>query len=882
MAPPAEAFPDSDEPAEPGIPGQLGKLPPVKPATLAEERDRVVVRGGGMEVAVYKAPFGLVVTRLSDGKSLLRSASVPGSKVGFVPASFGHNKGEWSRMLAWWQYRGKDGAWSASTNLVQYQQKGDRVRFLVGQDGGAGQGRIYLVVGPFYDGAVRVAAAAPAATNTNRLALTFHAPGGERYVGFGERFNRVDQRGRIVWSWAEEGGINPGSMKSALAPAGSDAFAWPGGETTSYAPMPFYISNRGYGLLADVPEPTHFDLGATHPALLRITAEARRLALVIFDGPTPAGVLKRYTDRTGRSQVPRPWALAPWNMFVGYKQGGLSTVARLFRDKDIPSSVTHEWTAILPNGSHRKSTKALKDRNAALHALGYKSLCYLQARVDKDRYPTLWNEGDKKGYFIKDKAGKSYLMNLVLNAMNATVFNVSLIDFTHAGVDAWWAGILKSALDLGYDGFMYDFGEYVPPDSVLSDGQSGHRWHNAYPLIYQRSGHRFFASLDDDPKDEMAPDYLYFVRSAYAGSQAWTYAMWGGDPEADWSQADGLPASVVGGVNAGLSGMPFWGSDTGGFHAVFVPPPTSELHKRWVQFSAFSGLMRDMTAEEINKGKRIHVLDEPELTMIVRKYQKLRTQLSPYIMAAARQAHRTGLPLMRAPLLHDPDDGAAWAVTHAFHFGPDLYVAPVIKKGDRTRTLYLPRGEWVQLWPRTEYDGTLDGKGIGGFRLGGDLVKGGRTITVQAPVSQIPIFARLSAVIPLLDPRVDTLSPTQAPAGVEVTTVKERASLLHAWIFPGPKGSAYLSDGGLLTAERLSDGTVSLKITGGAARGELWAQVFWPPGHKAPAQISGLTRKDGADPLTLSPGTWTYSTARRSLCLRGKAGVRDFLLKPGP
>ena len=355
------------------------------------------------------------------------------------------------------------------------------------------------------------------------------------------------------------------------------------------------------------------------------------------------------------------------------------------------------------------------------------------------------------GHFIKDSKGSSYLMNLVLNALNSTVFNVSIIDFTHAGVDAWWAKILTGALDLGYAGFMYDFGEYVPPDGILADGGSGHRWHNAYPLIYQRAAHRFFAKLDDDPKDGVAPDYLYYVRSAYAGSQAWTFAMWGGDPEADWSVADGLPASVVAGINAGLSGMPFWGSDTGGFHAVFVPPPTSELHKRWVQFSAFSGLMRDMTAEQI----------------------------------------------------------------------------------------------------------------------------------VKAPINQIPIFVRLGAVIPMLDPRVDTLAPASPPAGVEVTTAADRAAQLHAWIFPGTRRSATLSDGATLSSERETAG-VRLKVSGGGGKGELWAQVFWPGDLKEPAKVAGLTRVDGADPLTLSPGTWTYSSTRGAAALHGKAGARDFLLEPGP
>lgn len=116
---------------------------------------------------------------------------------------------------------------------------------------------------------------------------------------------------------------------------------------------------------------------------------------------------------------------------------------------------------------------------------------------------------------------------------------------------------------------------------------------------------------------------------------------------------------------------------------------------------------------------------------------------------------------------------------------------------------------------------------------------------------------------------------------MDVTTAKSRAHLLHAWVFPAGKASATLSDGGLLTAERLANGGVTLKVSGGQASGELWAQVFWPNGTAGPAHVTGLTRVDGADPLTLAAGTWTYSSARRAVCLHGKAGAKDFLLKPG-
>ena len=168
--------------------------------------------------------------------------------------------------------------------------------------------------------------------------------------------------------------------------------------------------------------------------------------------------------------------------------------------------------------------------------------------------------------------------------------------------------------------------------------------------------------------------------------------------------------------------------------------PTSELLKRWIQFAAFSGLMRDMSNEEWRGMRRIRIFDEPELLDIARRYQKLRTQLVPYILNAAREARATGLPLMRAVFLAFPDDPACWDLKHEYLFGPDLLVAPVLEPGAGQRRLYLPPGQWVSLWDRTEYDSKS-----GGFRIGGVLVSGGREVTVAAPIDQIPSCSRRSS-----------------------------------------------------------------------------------------------------------------------------------------
>ena len=872
---PADLPPD---PPVPGIPGQKA-MPPTTPFTLTDQDNCALITGGGLEIFVTLDPFSIEVVRAQDGQLLL-STDGRGADTGFAPIAFTENIGfYWNQF--YWGYRGYAGIdrpWTHAQRALFYWEQPDRVVFLIEPDKPL-RGTILFVVGPFYNGAARLAASAlPGKHDINRLAFTFASPQIEKYAGFGERFNRIDQRGRTVEHWSEEGSVEPGSYRPILEGLFPDIpaeYALPGGETATYAPIPFYLSNLGYGLLADVPEPSHFDLADTHDDLFRVMVESDQLSLVVFAGPTPADALFQYTERTGRSQVPRPWVLAPWNIFVGYPGIGFTNVARMFREADIPSSVTHSWTDITPTGSWRGGEAGHISNNDTLHDMGYKSLCYLQPRVDKDRYPELWNEGAALDHFTRDANGDPYVQEVIVNLIHMTRFNISLVDFTHDGVDDWWHGVLQTIVDLHFDGTMYDFGEYTPPDSWFADGKSGHYWHNPYPLIYQRSGHGFFSSLDPDPEDGLAPDYVYFHRSAYAGSQNWTYAMWSGDPEADWSVSDGLPAQVCAGINVGLSGIPFWGSDIGGFHAIFVPAPTSELPKRWYQFGAFSGLMRDMTAPEFSSGSRILPFDEQELTYIVRRYQKLRTQLVPYIFNAAWQAHETGLPLMRAPFLHHPDDPQVWEIKREYYFGPDLFVAPVIEEGALERTLYLPEGQWIELWQKTEYDGDLAGGGTGGFRLGGVPIEGGRQVTVDAPIDQIPVFVRMGAIVPLVDPEVDTLAPASATPPVDTTPYEQLEHLQHAWVFPDGASWTTLFDGSVLEVDTDVAG-VTLLRTGPKDDHELIAQVIWPTALAAPTSVSGLSFVADADPLSLAVGTWTWSTERNAVALHGMPGQATF------
>lgn len=878
------------DPVVPGIPGGEESLPPTSLLTIKENPGGIRIEGNGLWVAVTLKPFGFAIGRQQEDEPFLSSDGA-GHLLGFAPIAFTRDHGfTWNRF--YWGYRGflsLCDAWNQANEALRYWPEKDRVFFEMATDS-LNNEHVLFVVGPFYPGAVRLAAAAPPGTATlDRIGFTFATPNGEHFAGFGERFNGVDQRGKCIESWSEEGSIEPGRLRWLFGNK-SPEWALPGGEDASYAPIPFFLSSRGYGLLADAPEPTQFDMACRFPNVWRVQAESSRLSVIIFKGPTPAEALRQYTERTGRSLVPRPWVFGPWNQFLGYPQGDLLTVARMFREKDIPSSVSHEWTAILPVASYAGQEQAILQQNAAMHDLGYKNLAYIMPQVDKERNPALWEEAANLGHFARDLKGEPYIFVQALNLIGQSRYNVSMIDFTHDGADAWWGQRLETLVTLGFDGTMYDLGEYVPPDARFADGNDGHYWHNPYNLIYLRSAFRFFQQRDDAPDDETAPDYVYFHRSGYAGSQRWAWAMWSGDPAADWSFSDGLPAQVCGGINAGISGIPFCGSDIGGFHALLVPAPDSELLKRWVAFGAFSGLMRDMTAEQIAGGRRIHVFDEAELTYIVRRYQKLRTQLVPYILNAAREAHATGLPLMRAAFFHFPEDPHCWDLKREYMFGPDFYVAPVVQQHARTRTVYLLPGQWIELWKQTQYDGTVEGGGTGGFRIGGTAIDGGREITVNAPIDEIPVFVRLGAIIPLADPSVDTWAPATPSDGVNITTASEQSHRLHVWAFPSGHSTTTLSDGSLfeIYVEPDQIRLIRLKPSGWThplLNAEVIVQIVWPAGRSIPTAINRMTYLAEGDPLTLPPGTWTWNDQRNALAFHGTPGLLDepgIIIKQAP
>ena len=627
------------------------------------------------------------------------------------------------------------------------------------------------------------------AAGVDAVGIGFRARPGERYLGFGERSNAVDQRGNVVESYVAEGAFQPEErpfVPNIFVPA----WGFRARDDATYFPMPWLLSSAGYGVLVDDTRSSYFRLGTDRADAWSLevtgapegTAEAATappttsLTLRFFAGPRPAGVLRRLTRATGRQPPPEPWYLGPWFQRTGDDE--VADAAAL-RRADAPVSVYQTYLHYLPCGDQQGIEAEQPQRTARLHRLGYAVTTYFNPMVCVS-YSAAYGPAEAAGALTTTATGAPYVYRY-------NEFTVSQFDFSSSAGRGQYTGLLAEAAGDGYDGWMEDFGEYTPLDSRSADGTDGHDMHNLYPRLYH-------CAAWDWAKRQRRP-LLRYIRSGWTGAARCAPVVWNGDPTTDWG-FDGLRSAVQNGLSAGLSGIGIWGSDIGGFFALGARRLTPELLTRWVQLGAVSPAMRTQAnGFQLPEKDRAQVTD-PDQIANWRRYTKLHTQLYPYLRAAAAGYRRSGLPVMRHLALAYPADPRATVREDEFLFGPDLLAAPVLEPGARRRALYLPRGRWVDLWRSLDYvarDGSL--------RLRrARLLAGRRGVTLPAPLEELPLLARAGALIALLSPDVDTLAPYGRGRGL--VHLRERRDRLRLLAFPrGRSSGRFLERGRLRSRE---------------------------------------------------------------------------------
>jgi alpha-glucosidase len=628
-------------------------------------------------------------------------------------------------------------------------------------------------------------------TAVRATSIGFSASADERFVGFGERGNAVNQAGNVLEHYVAEGPYQDAEytfINLLVPPAG---VRWRADAT--YFPMPWLLSSRGYGVLLDNDELSYHRLAAAGSENWAMEVESAQMRFRVFAGPAPADALRRFTQAVGT----QPHDYAPW-FFGPWVQSDTDERIDELRAADVPTSVTATYTHYLPCGAQRGNEAAQRQRTAARNAAGTAVHTYFNPMICVDYKPE-FDIAASNAALLKTADGDTYIYDY----QTTRTFAVSQFDFSSPNGIAAYRTLTDEAIAHGYEGWMEDFGEYTPLDAVSADGVTGTAFHNRYARDY----HCGVAAATA----EVGKPLARFVRSGWTGSAACSPIVWGGDPTAGFG-FDGLESSLYQALSMGTSGVGLWGSDIGGF---FAFPPNAldgELFDRWIEFGALSVVMRSQKDGFTLAGPPRPQPWDVEHLALWRKYSKLHTQLYPYLQAAAEEYYATGMPIMRHHVLSYPGDAQAHSRDDQYLFGADLLVAPVLAAGATERALYLPAGEWIEWWRSVNYAESNGAFSLGALRMH----EGGAEIVVAAPRAEIPLFVRAGAVIPLLAPNVYTL----AGHGAENDSVIRLADVeheLHLLAFPRASTAGRFFDTGNYSSEE-APGRWTLSIADSVAR----------------------------------------------------------------
>ncbi len=607
----------------------------------------------------------------------------------------------------------------------------------------------------------------------------FASDADEAFLGFGERFNRTNQRGVTVYSFLEEGGIGTGEGM----PAGPSN-PYPFGEAMTYYPVPFFVSTKGYGFWLDTTWRSEFALATERDDAWRVWHSGPDLAYEVYTRtaddprPWPYHIVDRFTQVTGRPMAAPPWAygprrrLGPNSMVAGVPED------RAMRDQDLALTAIDDAVHFYPNGSHVGREAELAAWTARATALGYRVNGYFNSMINIAPESPLasWAaEGLANGYFLLNPDGS---LPDVFVLTGGNLVDLYVVDFTSKAASDWYASSFDWATELGYSGWMYDFGEYVQPDVIAANGMTGEELHNLYPVLYARAVH------DHMEAGPLAGDWLAFMRSGYTGSSAYVPVVWSGDPAASFEDSDGLPSMVRAGVNLGISGAPNFAGDIGGYHCLMdgAAAADGELLARWIQQGALSPVMQDQNAcVGGDPAAKASIWSSADANAAWKTYARLHTRLFPYLYTLGLEAHESGAPIMRHVWFEHPDRPELASEDAAYYLGPALYVAPVVERGARTKTVTLPPGTFVD-WETHA------------------LVRGGASVTLDAPLAKLPLLVRAGYLVPLLDPTIDTLAEESSAAIVSPADVADVYDVVGVLAPQATDAHVALHDGAVLRA----------------------------------------------------------------------------------
>ncbi|MBO0608195.1 alpha-xylosidase [Myceligenerans salitolerans] len=524
---------------------------------------------------------------------------------------------------------------------------------------------------------------------------------GEHVYGLGERFGAFVKNGQSVDIWNEDGGT---------------------ASEQAYKNVPFYLTNRGYGVFVAHPEHVSFEVGSEVVSRTQFSVPGQSLQYYVIHGATPADVLRRYTALTGRPADVPAWSFGLWlstSFTTDYDEATVTSFIDGMAERDIPLSVFHfdcfwmrqfHWCDFVWDPATFPDPEGMLAR---LHERGLKVCVWINPYIAQRSH--LFQEGKEKGYLVTTPGGDVWQWDKWQAGM-------ALVDFTNPEATAWYQEKLRVLLDQGVDCFKTDFGERIPTDVVWHDGSDPQRMHNYYAYLYNKA---VFELLE---QERGRGEAVVFARSATAGTQSFP-VHWGGDCESTFVS---MAESLRGGLSLSLSGFGYWSHDIGGFEGT----PDPAVFKRWTAF----GLLSSHSRLHGSDSYRVPWAFDDEAVDVLRRFTRLKMSLMPYLGQATAEVDSAGTPVMRPMILEFPHDPAASTVDTQYMLGGDLLVAPVFSAEGRV-SYYLPEGEWTRLLPALAADGAP--------AAGDATVRGSRWIVEEHGFDSLPLLARPGSVIPV-------------------------------------------------------------------------------------------------------------------------------------
>ena len=511
---------------------------------------------------------------------------------------------------------------------------------------------------------------------------------GELIYGTGERFTPFVKNGQSIDIWNEDGGTSTDQ---------------------SYKNIPFYLSNRGYGVLVNHPENVSFEIATEQVTKAEFSVEGGYLDYFFINGPTMKEALTHYTDLTGKPSLPAPWTFGLWlstSFTTNYDEETVMSFVDGMLDRGIPLRTFHFdcfWMKEFHWSDFVWDSRVFPDPEGMLKRIKAKGLnicVWINSYIGQES--CLFAEGMEKGYFLKRPNGDVWQWDMWQPGM-------ALVDFTNPDAYKWFQDKLEVLLDMGVDCFKTDFGERIPTDAVYFDGSDPKKMHNYYTYLYNKCVYELLE------RKRGKGEAVLFARSATVGGQKFP-VHWGGDC---WSDYESMEESLRGGLSLMMSGFGFWAHDIGGFENT----STADVYKRWVAF----GLLSSHSRLHGSTSYRVPWAYDEEAVDVVRFFTKLKASLMPYLYKTSVETSKSGVPTMRAMVLEFTEDKNCNYVDKQYMLGDNLLVAPIFND-ESIAEYYLPKGTWTNFFT-------------------GEEKNGGEWITEKHDYLSIPLMVRENSIV---------------------------------------------------------------------------------------------------------------------------------------